>query len=316
MNTRELLTKLSLSPSTLPDIGNEGFWDDLQKLIGFKTTSGKPTTSSPHHAIRPKKISAWGEMNIWLEKALANPNAVLDNYTESDSHVIINSNFVPYYLRGGRQVTDILKEVMADTRIYNELATKNMPQTMKIFHFMHDAKKQLNLFTDKYPQGDAPDEYMKMMASLINKQPKSVIEFFKEPTTSFLGYGRTPFVLKTHKLTFSEVQRPHPSNTTIVLPRLNRKGVEDLLDNLNTLYRLAENTSTLVDTFPVIDFSDQPTRAYIRDLTTEQDKQLAQFKYAHQDEYDNSLTLYDNIGSRAFHLALAYAYYLKKSLNQ
>lgn len=317
MSLRQLATRYAAQhANTLPDIGNEGFVDGLKRLVGLKPTATRTSPPQPTRTSQPKKVSAWGEILPWLESALDDPKGTLANQIESDTNVIISADFAPYFLRGSRQVTDVLKEVSSDANAYNGLATKNMPQAMKIFHFMRDAVKEMDAFVDKYPQGDAPEEYMKMMNRLISKQPKSVIETFQEPSVDFLGYGRTPFALKTHRLIFVEPQRPRPSTVTIVLPRLSPKEAADLLATLKVLYQLAENISAFVDAFPVIDFTDQPTRAYIRDLSPEQDKQLSQFKYAHQDEYDNSITLYDNVGSRAFHLALAYAHYLKKSLGQ
>ena len=269
-------------------VSDEGFKEVIKKLL-----TGKDDKNEPNQ----KKLDKWLETHIDKLDTLT----FIDNET-----VTIGSRYAGFFLRDKKPIDNVITAFESDVKAYKGLYATYGPKAKKQVNQLERFKKEAQQFFAQDPDHNKADAFAKMVDGWEKALTPPVCASFKEPRTSFLGYGDSSF-LETDKSEFKGLPSKVKHGEQIKVPTVGREKVSTITALIKSLFVLGDEMSSLAEDTKGMYLGSDEFSAYKVVL----DNGNRTHPYEHRTFVPQNVDLFYNLGYRCYGLARALTAYLK-----
>lgn len=286
MNIRYLL-ETNFSPS------NEGFIDKVKAIFG------KTSKSSESSSNEDKGYNQW-VIDVLLRK---DPNS----HELNDGDIVVPKTRGGFFVRNGRTVDNVLAEFTKDFKEYQRLFNTAKPILVAYGRYINRVEKELDVFTGDV---DRPEEFMAKVQQLVKQAPKNLIDNFREPSFSFLGFSGVKFVVNGE---FPHETKPNSDREVVIQPPSAKelpalvKLIRDILNLITDIHELYNYDLPIP-----LDPTDPPFRGYSDLLWDGKTQGYYPFFFSPYDEHNSNFL--DLMEKRLIYLENALGRYLKLAI--
>lgn len=170
----------------------------------------------------------------------------------------INSTAARALAINGKIPADLTKAIMDDVKQYMQVYSQAKQTITKFAAHYKKYEPKLDTFCG---DADRPEEFEQAVKAWVSTQPKPLVDSFKAPSHTFMGYGQDTWVKDR---AFVTAPPTNPVSGELTLPAMNASQVNKLKAALNVLLTQYDKVQDYeYDDAPLsIDFTDAPFRGY------------------------------------------------------
>tara|TARA_B100002019_G_C21270549_1_gene601980 strand:+ start:1595 stop:2554 length:960 start_codon:yes stop_codon:yes gene_type:complete len=243
-------------------VSEEGFKDFVKRrLSAFKSKKDQGTADANKTTQSSEEVQGnfkWAEENIIKGKP--------SKHVFKEGTVDLGVKHAAFFYRGNKKVDDLLKEVVSDLAVYQNLVNRYKTQAINNNKQVIKIKKEAEAFEarDKHPEG--LDEFAKLMKKW-ESYVSPISPGFSEPNVEFLGYGKQSFT--ENGLFHIDDTQPKPikvndTKVNTLTPEEADKAAELVKKVIalgNVVDQITENEGCTG-----VDASDSPFRGYYKEV--------------------------------------------------